>query len=74
MKPGSCGPGVLGIYPMIYDEDHRGVYPRQPLVPYGVRLRLADHDAVAAVMAHALTQGLLAAVYQDVYGFAAGVS
>ena len=21
MKPGSCGPGVLGIYPMIYDED-----------------------------------------------------
>jgi acetyl-CoA synthetase len=21
MKPGSCGPGVLGVYPMIYDED-----------------------------------------------------
>jgi acetyl-CoA synthetase len=21
MKPGSCGPGVLGIYPIIYDED-----------------------------------------------------
>jgi acetyl-CoA synthetase len=21
MKPGSCGPGVLGIYPTIYDED-----------------------------------------------------
>ena len=21
MKPGSCGPGVLGIYPAIYDED-----------------------------------------------------
>ncbi|HSI80917.1 MAG TPA: acetate--CoA ligase [Solirubrobacterales bacterium] len=21
MKPGSCGPGVLGIYPMIYDDD-----------------------------------------------------
>jgi acetyl-CoA synthetase len=21
MKPGSCGPGVLGIYPVIYDED-----------------------------------------------------
>jgi acetyl-CoA synthetase len=23
MKPGSCGPGVLGIYPVIYDEDGR---------------------------------------------------
>jgi acetyl-CoA synthetase len=22
MKPGSCGPGVLGIYPVIYDEKH----------------------------------------------------
>ncbi len=21
MKPGSCGPGVLGIYPIVYDED-----------------------------------------------------
>ena len=21
MKPGSCGPGVLGIYPVIYDEN-----------------------------------------------------
>ena len=21
MKPGSCGPGVLGIYPVIYDEE-----------------------------------------------------
>ena len=21
MKPGSCGPGVLGVYPVIYDED-----------------------------------------------------
>ncbi len=21
MKPGSCGPGVLGIYPVVYDED-----------------------------------------------------
>src|SRR5258708_16172766 len=21
MKPGSCGPGVLGIFPVIYDED-----------------------------------------------------
>ncbi|MFF5212505.1 acetate--CoA ligase [Streptosporangium sp. NPDC000396] len=26
MKPGSCGPGVLGIYPVIYDED-RNVVP-----------------------------------------------
>jgi acetyl-CoA synthetase len=25
MKPGSCGPGVLGIYPVIYDEDHKVV-------------------------------------------------
>ncbi|MGH9038383.1 MAG: AMP-binding enzyme, partial [Acidimicrobiia bacterium] len=25
MKPGSCGPGVLGIYPAIYDEDGNGV-------------------------------------------------
>jgi acetyl-CoA synthetase len=25
MKPGSCGPGVLGIYPVIYDEDHNVV-------------------------------------------------
>jgi acetyl-CoA synthetase len=23
MKPGSCGPGVLGIYPVIYDEEHK---------------------------------------------------
>jgi acetyl-CoA synthetase len=21
MKPGSCGPGVLGVYPVVYDED-----------------------------------------------------
>ncbi len=25
MKPGSCGPGVLGIYPVIYDEDGQEV-------------------------------------------------
>ncbi len=25
MKPGSCGPGVLGIYPVIYDEDGKVV-------------------------------------------------
>jgi acetyl-CoA synthetase len=25
MKPGSCGPGVLGIYPVIYDEDGNAV-------------------------------------------------
>ncbi len=25
MKPGSCGPGVLGIYPVIYDEDRNVV-------------------------------------------------
>jgi acetyl-CoA synthetase len=25
MKPGSCGPGVLGIYPVIYDEDKNEV-------------------------------------------------
>jgi acetyl-CoA synthetase len=25
MKPGSCGPGVLGIYPVIYDEDRNEV-------------------------------------------------
>ena len=25
MKPGSCGPGVLGIYPVIYDEEHKVV-------------------------------------------------
>ncbi|TMB63582.1 MAG: acetate--CoA ligase, partial [Chloroflexi bacterium] len=25
MKPGSCGPGVLGIYPVIYDEEGRVV-------------------------------------------------
>ena len=29
MKPGSCGPGVLGIYPVIYDEDRRGGRGRQ---------------------------------------------
>jgi len=27
MKPGSCGPGVLGVYPVIYDED-RNEIPR----------------------------------------------
>ncbi len=25
MKPGSCGPGVLGIYPVLYDENHQVV-------------------------------------------------
>lgn len=25
MKPGSCGPGVLGVYPVIYDEDRNVV-------------------------------------------------
>ena len=25
MKPGSCGPGALGIYPVIYDEDRNEV-------------------------------------------------
>jgi len=25
MKPGSCGPGVLGIFPVIYDEDRNEV-------------------------------------------------
>jgi acetyl-CoA synthetase len=25
MKPGSCGPGVLGVYPVIYDEDRNEV-------------------------------------------------
>jgi acetyl-CoA synthetase len=27
MKPGSCGPGVLGVYPVIYDEDRKVVEP-----------------------------------------------
>ncbi len=27
MKPGSCGPGVLGIYPVIYDEDRKVIEP-----------------------------------------------
>jgi acetyl-CoA synthetase len=27
MKPGSCGPGVLGIYPVIYDEDRNEIRP-----------------------------------------------
>jgi acetyl-CoA synthetase len=27
MKPGSCGPGVLGIYPAIYDEDGNSIEP-----------------------------------------------
>jgi acetyl-CoA synthetase len=25
MKPGSCGPGVLGIYPVVYDEERKVV-------------------------------------------------
>ncbi|MFQ5516421.1 MAG: acetate--CoA ligase [Acidimicrobiia bacterium] len=25
MKPGSCGPGVLGVYPAVYDDDHNEV-------------------------------------------------
>jgi acetyl-CoA synthetase len=25
MKPGSCGPGVLGVYPVIYDEDGNAI-------------------------------------------------
>jgi acetyl-CoA synthetase len=27
MKPGSCGPGVLGVYPVIYDEDGNVIEP-----------------------------------------------
>jgi acetyl-CoA synthetase len=27
MKPGSCGPGVLGVFPVIYDEDRNEVPP-----------------------------------------------
>jgi acetyl-CoA synthetase len=27
MKPGSCGPGALGIYPVIYDEDGNEIPP-----------------------------------------------
>ncbi len=27
MKPGSCGPGVLGIFPVIYDEERNEVEP-----------------------------------------------
>jgi acetyl-CoA synthetase len=27
MKPGSCGPGVLGVYPAIYDEERNVVAP-----------------------------------------------
>jgi acetyl-CoA synthetase len=27
MKPGSCGPGVLGIYPAIYDEERNIIEP-----------------------------------------------
>ena len=27
MKPGSCGPGVLGVYPVIYDEERNVVEP-----------------------------------------------
>lgn len=27
MKPGSCGPGALGIYPVIYDDDGNTVEP-----------------------------------------------
>jgi acetyl-CoA synthetase len=30
MKPGSCGPGVLGIYPVIYDEDHNEIPKGSP--------------------------------------------
>jgi acetyl-CoA synthetase len=31
MKPGSCGPGVLGIYPVIYDEEGIEVEPGSAL-------------------------------------------
>ncbi len=27
MKPGSCGPGVLGVYPVIYDDDGNVIEP-----------------------------------------------
>jgi acetyl-CoA synthetase len=27
MKPGSCGPGVLGVFPVIYDEDRNEIPP-----------------------------------------------
>ncbi len=47
MKPGSCGPGVLGVYPVIYDENGNEV-PRQRqggqhLHPQPVAGDLRDH-------------------------------
>ncbi len=47
MKPGSCGPGVLGIYPVIYDEmgevDRGGQRTgRQYLHPQSLARHLSD--------------------------------
>ena len=53
MKPGSCGPGVLGIYPVIYDEDGKVVarrqrQGRQHLHPQPLARHLPDHLGRAA--------------------------
>jgi len=47
MKPGSCGPGVLGVYPVIYDEDRNEVAAgspgRQHLHPQPLARHLPDN-------------------------------
>ena len=62
MKPGSCGPGVLGVYPVIYDEDGNEVpdgqrQGGQHLHPQPVAGHLPDHLGPAgAVRRHLLPQ------------------
>ena len=64
MKPGSCGPGVLGVFPVIYDEKRRGGGGgeracRQHLHPQSVAGYLPDHLGPArALRRHLLRQVL----------------
>ena len=63
MKPGSCGPAVIGIYPAIYDEDgERGTrrQGREHLHPQP----LAGHHADDLGPARAVHRGLLRQVQQ----------
>ncbi len=61
MKPGSCGPAALGIYPVIYDEDGKRARRQRPggqhLHPQPVAGHHADHLGPArAVRADLLPQ------------------
>jgi len=55
MKPGSCGPGVLGIYPVIYDEYGKVLEADEHLAHARSQL-LTDLSAALNSLEHAAAQ------------------